>query len=158
MASILALGAAGKAGSLDAEASYELGDSLKTVGIATGIGTVLGLSTIAFYESPTSHMGNAFIGAGAGLLVGLGVASYLLATSSDEEEIDFEELLPPENKPKDLGKDPKKDPKKDPMKADKKKGANLKPRNYPSVPVALTLPTTIQPGWAVALRVVELRF
>ena len=156
MASILALGAVLKAGSLDAEATYGLGESLETIGIATGIGTALGLSTIAFYETPTRHMGNALVGAGAGLLVGLGVAAYLMATSPDDEGINPEELLPPENKPKDLGKDPKKDP----MKADKKKGAVLKSRKplYASVPVALALPTSARSEWAVALRVLELRF
>ena len=60
-----------------AEASYGVWDALETIGISTGIGTVLGLSTLAFYDSPSSHSQNVFMGAGAGLLVGLGVAAYL---------------------------------------------------------------------------------
>lgn len=155
MASLLALGLALKAASPVAEASYGLINALETVGIATGIGTTLGLSTIAFYDKPTSHMSNALIGAGAGMLVGLGVAAYLMATSPDEDEISPEELLIPEKKPVDEGKKPEKNPTKtDP----KKKGARLSPRHqlYASVPVALG---NVLPGeWAVAMRVLELRF
>lgn len=137
-----------------AEASYGLGDSLETVGIATGIGTVLGLSTIAFYDKPTSHMSNALAGAGAGLLVGLGVAAYTMATSPEDDEISPEELLPPENKPT----------KKEPAKTEKKKGALL-PKQFKSrrqiaeVSVPATLGNVLpNEKWLVALRVLELRF
>lgn len=158
VASFLALGLGLKAVSPAAEASYGLGDSLETVGIATGIGTVLGLSTIAFYDKPTSHMSNALVGAGAGLLVGLGVAAYMMATSPEGDDISPEELLPPENRPT----------KKEPAKTDKKNGAHLlrqmKLRRQiaeASVPATLgnVLPNpSSQKGWLVAVRVLELRF
>lgn len=124
MASVVVMGTAVTASSLNAEASYGLGSALETVGIATGIGTALGLSTIAFYDEPTSHMKNALVGAGAGLIVGLGVASYLMAMSPEDDEISPEELLPPQTKPAESEKDPKK---KDSTKTDKKKGAFLTP-------------------------------
>src|SRR5262249_48749014 len=139
MAHMVLLGAVLKAGSLEARASYGLGDALETVGISTGIGTALGLSTIAFYDQPTSHMKNALVGAGAGLIVGLGVAAYLMAASPESDDISPEELLPPDYKKKNDGSE--KLPNVDPTKAEKKRGAFLLNPRFKnlktSVPVAL---------------------
>ncbi|MEW6056883.1 MAG: hypothetical protein AB1540_09735 [Bdellovibrionota bacterium] len=163
---LVALGIAGNAVCLNAEASYGLTDALETMGIATGIGTVLGLSTIAFYDEPSAHMGNALIGAGAGLIVGLGVAAYLFAESSDEQEIDPEELLPREKKSKDS--DQKTKDQVEPGKPNK--GAMLSPRRskrfswgtnsnrfMASVPSTHAL-LAARSNWVVAVRVLELRF
>ena len=157
----LALGAVDKAACPNAEASYGLNEALGTIGIAAGIGTVMGLSTIAFYDSPFNHMGNALMGAGAGLIVGLGVAAYLLGNSSEDDEITPEELLPPENKPTDSGKKPAKDPAK-PDASKKEKTSFLYPGSrqfLASVPATLALRTpTANSGWTVAVHVLELRF
>lgn len=154
MASLMVLGLALKAASPVAEASYGLVDALETVGIATGIGTTLGLSTIAFYDKPTSHMSNALVGAGAGMLVGLGVAAYLMATSPDEDEINPEELIIPEKKP-DEGKKPEKNSTKtDP----KKRGARFTPRHQLKTSVPVALGNALPGEWVVAARVLELRF
>lgn len=155
---LMAAGIAEKAVCPNAEASsYGMYDALETIGIATGIGTAIGLSTIAFYDSPTAHMKNALMGAGAGLIVGLGVAAYLFVSGPEELEIDPEELLPPENKP-DAGKKPGKDQIKDL----KKKGSSLRSfRHLASVPATSVQRDTYTPvtnGWVVALNVLELRF
>ena len=74
-------------------ANYDTKDAAWTVGIATGAGAVLGLSTVSFYSDPSNHFGNIWVGAGLGLIVGVGVAAYLAAAQDSEEEIDPEELL-----------------------------------------------------------------
>lgn len=64
-----------------AHADSKWKDALITVGIGTAAGSALGLSTIPFYGYPEDHLGNALIGAGVGLVAGVGVAIYLLTTS-----------------------------------------------------------------------------
>ncbi len=46
---------------------------IETIGISTAVGTVLGASTLPFYSEPADHMVNLAIGAGAGLVTGLGI-------------------------------------------------------------------------------------
>lgn len=156
VAVLLAWGVAENAFCLKAEASYGYNDALQTIGISAGIGTVVGLSTIAFYDSPTSHLSNALMGAGAGLVMGLGVAAYMLANASEDDEINPEEVLPPQNRPDDSGKTPGKDPSKTKSSGEYR----MRPlRSLPilaSVPAALALRDTRQ--WVVAVRVLELRF
>ncbi len=149
-----------------AQAAYGFTDALETVGISAGIGTVLGASTMAFYNEPFDHFGNALIGAGVGVLAGLGVAAYLMAKAPSKDELDIDEVLPKEKK-KSVDK-----------------SAGLKPRSLRSVssylstgkqhrqPVLLSslshssfsaarmrpvdLLATDQ--WAIAFKVLELRF
>lgn len=73
-------------------AVVETSPFLTTVGVSTGVGAVLGLSTISFYPSPGQHLNNMWVGAGAGLLLGLGLAAYL-AYAPHENEIDPQELM-----------------------------------------------------------------
>jgi len=140
-----------------AEAAYGVKDALSTIGIATGIGSVIGLSTIAFYDSPTSHLNNVLVGAGAGLIVGLGVAAYYMATAPETDDIDPEELLVPKKRI-----DPSKKP--DAGNTDIKNNSSLPmPRLRQNASLAALVPSTFaarptQPGWAVTLRVLELRF
>ncbi|MGE4233598.1 MAG: hypothetical protein AB7F43_09745 [Bacteriovoracia bacterium] len=75
-----------------AQAAFKYKDALQTVGISTAVGTVLGVSTMAFYDAPFAHFENALIGAGAGLVVGLGIVTYTWAQQSEEDE-DLEEEL-----------------------------------------------------------------
>jgi hypothetical protein len=145
-----------------AEAAYGLNDALGTIGIAAGIGAVIGLSTIAFYDTPTAHLSNGLVGAGAGMIVGLGVAGYLMATSQDDE-ISPEELLPPENKPNGSGKTPGKDPAKSEKERRSffRRGTQVPSRLLASVPATSAMRGRHERdarGWAVAVRVLELRF
>ena len=48
----------------------------ETVGVSAGIGAVLGASTMPFYDVPEKHVSNVFIGAGAGVAIGMGYALY----------------------------------------------------------------------------------
>jgi hypothetical protein len=80
------------------------------------------------------------------------VAAYLLVSSSDENEISPEELLPPENKPA---------PTTNPTNQLKQKPTSSLPlRRFASVPATLALRAPIggYAGWAVAMNVLELRF
>jgi hypothetical protein len=49
---------------------------LEAVGISIAVGTVLGASTLPFYEDPGVHLSNLGYGAGAGAVFGLGVWIY----------------------------------------------------------------------------------
>ncbi|HRK01638.1 MAG TPA: hypothetical protein PLH57_03165 [Oligoflexia bacterium] len=145
-----------------AVAAYTLSDAGETVGIATGIGAVIGFSTIAFYEQPFSHMTNVLVGAGAGMLVGLGVAAYMTA-SDDEADISPEELLPPVKKPSDLKqleKNPKNPIQNGYYKSRKRMYTPEAPRSIRLGAQAHDLGSMAyaQRGWSVAARVVELRF
>ncbi|MBI3556488.1 MAG: hypothetical protein HY074_09520 [Deltaproteobacteria bacterium] len=156
LAFFMVLGMAENIACSNAEAYYGFNDALGTIGIAAGIGAVMGLSTISFYDSPTKHLSNTLVGAGAGLIVGLGVAAYLMANAAESDEINPDELLPPENKPEAPGKTPGKDPAKSEKKA---------PTSIRSVPRSLLLasvPTTLMlrdsTNWMIAFQVLELRF
>lgn len=145
-----------------AEAAYHWNDALGTVGIATGIGSVIGFSTIAFYDEPFSHMSNMLIGAGVGALVGLGVAAYLSANDTDDE-ISPDELLPPQKT-----NNPKPDNNKQLNQKSQSGGASGSydsPRlRRPAVSLAQNLGSTTLAqrghprGWSIAANVVELRF
>ena len=69
-----------------AHADSKWKDALITVGIGTAAGSALGLSTIPFYGYPEDHLGNVLIGAGVGLVAGIGVAIYLLTTPENGGE------------------------------------------------------------------------
>ncbi len=60
---------------------------LETIGIGIAVGTVLGASTLPFYDQPGKHLVNLAYGAGAGAAVGVGVAVYgWLSGGSDHDE------------------------------------------------------------------------
>lgn len=143
-----------------AQASYGFTDALGTVGIAAGIGTVMGLSTIAFYDSPTSHMRNVLIGAGAGLLVGIGVAAYLMTNSDDGNEIDPEELIRP--KKQDSKKPVDKKSTQETKSIESKAKIAWHKSKWSSVSEALPQPVlAFSPDareWIVGVQVLKLRF
>jgi hypothetical protein len=58
----------------------------ETMGISIAVGTVLGASTLPFYDQPGKHLMNVGYGAGAGAVVGLGllVRGWLSGTSDSE--------------------------------------------------------------------------
>lgn len=68
---------------------------LETVGISTAVGLVLGASTLPFYEQPGDHVTNVLLGAGLGLLAGIGIRIFApqgykddpVAVSSDHEKL-----------------------------------------------------------------------
>lgn len=63
------------------------GTFLETMGISTGVGAVVGASTLPFYEKPGKHLANVFYGASAGALVGLGIWLYeKYGPTEDDEE------------------------------------------------------------------------
>jgi hypothetical protein len=155
------------------KAAYETSDALETLGISVGVGSVLGLSTIGFYGQPHKHLGNVFIGAGAGLLVGLGIVAYMLTTSPKDDAIRPEELIRPKPQtPKESGKDTEKDMKDGkPSEAKKDKVTEaIRPRNFflsqrTSVPAisqanlpALGGISSLAGEWVFAWNVLELRF
>ncbi len=172
---LVALFSSLSSGSSEAHADYGFLDAFETIGISTGIGTVLGLSTLPFYDSPP--LSNVYIGAGIGLLVGLGTSAYLWATSSDEiDEIGYDELIVP----KEIKKEDDSKKKSNDSKTKSGKGAQLLPRGafkratyaktrkaFKSQPHTLVSATLAQASssllysksdWAIAVKVLELRF
>ncbi len=103
----------------NAKATYGAMDALTTVGVSAGAGAVLGLSTIAFYEKPGEHMNNVVIGTAVGVIVGVGIAAYLMSGIGQEDVLDPDEeliVVPKKEeikKPDDSSKD-----------SDKKKGSS----------------------------------
>jgi hypothetical protein len=59
---------------------------LETIGIGIAVGTVLGASTLPFYDQPGTHFVNLAYGAGAGAAVGIGVVTYGWLTGSKNDE------------------------------------------------------------------------
>ena len=60
---------------------------LETIGVSIAVGTVLGASTLSFYEQPGDHLLNLAYGAGIGLVAGMGFLAYkALQGSSDHTE------------------------------------------------------------------------
>ncbi len=60
---------------------------LETVGVSIAVGTVLGASTLSFYEQPGDHLLNLAYGAGIGAVAGMGLLAYkALRGSSDHTE------------------------------------------------------------------------
>lgn len=62
---------------------------LETIGISTAVGTVLGASTLPFYDQPGTHLMNLVYGASAGAVagVGLGLYQWLSGRSNRDQEI-----------------------------------------------------------------------
>jgi hypothetical protein len=52
------------------------GSIIETIGVSTAVGTVLGASTLPFYEHPENNTKNIGYGALAGAGVGLGILIY----------------------------------------------------------------------------------
>ena len=139
-------------------------DALTAVGISTGAGALLGLSTTAFYAQPGDHLKNVLVGGAVGMIVGVGIAAYMLTMDQDNEQIDPDELLIP-LEPEDSRKsDPNSDSSKDKKPGDKTNGTQLRPLRshklaFDQISVHETtrlLPAT--KGWNVAMNLVELRF
>ena len=67
---------------------------LETIGIGIAVGTVLGASTLPFYDQPGKHVSNLAYGAAAGVVVGLvygvaaGRSSYDQANNADYDQGD----------------------------------------------------------------------
>lgn len=58
-----------------------------TIGLGMAVGTVLGASTLPFYDQPGQHLVNVAIGASAGLLAGIGAGVHQrLGGNAPEEE------------------------------------------------------------------------
>lgn len=66
---------------------------IETIGISTAVGTVLGASTLPFYSQPTDHMVNLAIGAGIGLVTGLGIWFFGRSGSSSAEKFSVSQEL-----------------------------------------------------------------
>jgi hypothetical protein len=74
--------------SVPREARAQSGSFLETIGVSIAVGTVLGASTLPFYDQPGKHVMNMAYGASAGAIVGLGVLVYgLLGPSQDEASL-----------------------------------------------------------------------
>src|SRR3954466_11035161 len=59
---------------------------LETIGISIAVGTVLGASSLPFYDQPGKHLTNLEAGAAAGAAVGLGVSLYGLIVKRPADE------------------------------------------------------------------------
>jgi hypothetical protein len=59
---------------------------LETIGISIAVGTVLGASTLPFYDQPGKHLMNLAYGASAGAVTGIGILVYgwIAGPSQDE--------------------------------------------------------------------------
>jgi len=57
---------------------------LETVGVSTAVGSVLGASTLPFFESPGKNLSIVAVGSLVGLGVGLGIAVYQWASGGSE--------------------------------------------------------------------------
>ena len=61
---------------------------METIGVSTAVGTVLGASTLPFYDQPGEHLSNVAAGAALGAAVGLGIciAGWVFGPSQDHLE------------------------------------------------------------------------
>ena len=59
---------------------------LETIGVSVAAGTVLGASTLPFYDQPSAHLMNLAYGASAGAVVGLGILLYGVAEGLSQGE------------------------------------------------------------------------
>ena len=59
---------------------------LETMGISIAVGTVLGASTLPFYEQPGDHISNLALGAAAGAVAGTGILLYGLFRGASQDE------------------------------------------------------------------------
>lgn len=55
------------------------------VGVAGATGAVLGLSTLSFYDTPSTHISNVWTGAAIGVIAGVIWVAYNSATKSQEQ-------------------------------------------------------------------------
>jgi hypothetical protein len=60
------------------------GDFLETMGLCIAGGTVLGASTLPFYDQPGTHSSNLAVGAAVGAVAGLGIWAYGQFVGPDE--------------------------------------------------------------------------
>lgn len=54
------------------------------VGVAGATGAVLGLSTLSFYDTPSTHISNVWTGAAIGVIAGVIFVAYSSATKNQE--------------------------------------------------------------------------
>jgi hypothetical protein len=59
---------------------------LETIGISVAVGTVLGASTLPFYDQPGSHLANLAYGASLGAVAGVGLLIHGLFDGSSQRE------------------------------------------------------------------------
>jgi hypothetical protein len=58
---------------------------LETIGISIAVGTVLGASTLPFYDQPGTHLMNLAYGASAGAVTGIGILLYGWVAGPEDE-------------------------------------------------------------------------
>lgn len=63
-------------------------DAALTVLIGSGVGAVLGLSTLPFYTASGEHTRNIWIGAALGAVVGVGYSAFSAVSKTDTMEFD----------------------------------------------------------------------
>jgi hypothetical protein len=59
---------------------------LETIGVSTAVGTVLGASTLPFYDQPGTHLQNLAYGAGAGFVIGAGIGLYRILSGQAKRD------------------------------------------------------------------------
>jgi hypothetical protein len=59
---------------------------LETMGISIAVGTVLGASTLPFYDQPGTHLMNLAYGASVGAVAGLGWFAYRMVEGSRQDD------------------------------------------------------------------------
>jgi hypothetical protein len=67
----------------------------ETLGVGIAVGSVLGASTLPFYDQPGTHLINLVYGASAGAVAGIGYFFYNLATAPSREGFYEAELRRP---------------------------------------------------------------
>ena len=96
-----ALGLLGATLSAPRTACASSGNSfLETIGISIAVGTVLGASTLPFYDQPGKHLINAAYGASAGAVVGIGILAYHLIAGPSQDGFDDYSSQPRDEKPR----------------------------------------------------------
>ena len=80
---------------------------LETIGFSTVVGTVLGASTLPFYEEPGTHLSNIAAGAALGAAVGMGVCIVGWISGPSEEQKDQREAANAEGPAIQLRKGPR---------------------------------------------------
>ena len=66
--------------------AVSLGESVLTVAATTGVGAVLGASTLPFYPVPGDHLGNIYYGAAIGAVIGVFLAATVGLKEGPEDE------------------------------------------------------------------------
>ena len=64
------------------------GNFLETIGLGIAVGTVLGASTLPFYDQPGTHANNLAYGASIGAATGVGVLFYSLVAGHNADDYD----------------------------------------------------------------------